>query len=390
VRRIWVCLQGVLFRVLTDPITTGGLARPVRPQTRRSYFSSGGHSGLRCIFSGAKFHGTAVGARAEWCGRQCVPDGATHGLPALVCPGNFDACQFLDVDGWRFRRRGFHFASAMACTDDRLASHLYDARPGNDFVAAANHMATTPLESIHSQPKGSDTRGATQHEGLLGNLAQPYFRSLMPLAFLGYGGMVAMQTLWVTPWMVHVAGFSPAQAATGLFWISIAMLLTYWMWGLVNPLLAKKGIHADWLLTRGIPLSIVPVIVVAYLGARATEAAPWLLGAYCVLATVNSLAQPAVGVSFRSELAGRALSAYNLVVFCGVFAVQWGIGLIIDRLLKLDWSEVEAYRGAWVVYALSYLAAYLFFLQHKKDIICPQQQHPYEHRNIDHRPCAVG
>ena len=194
----------------------------------------------------------------------------------------------------------------------------------------------------------------------------PYFRSLMPLAFLGYGGMVAMQTLWVTPWMVHVAGFSPAQAATGLFWISIAMLLTYWMWGLVNPLLAKKGIHADWLLTRGIPLSIVPVIVVAYLGARATEAAPWLLGAYCVLATVNSLAQPAVGVSFRSELAGRALSAYNLVVFCGVFAVQWGIGLIIDRLLKLDWSEVEAYRGAWVVYALSYLAAYLFFFTAQK------------------------
>ena len=194
----------------------------------------------------------------------------------------------------------------------------------------------------------------------------PYFRSLMPLAFLGYGGMVAMQTLWVTPWMVHVAGFSPAQAATGLFWISLAMLVTYWVWGLVNPLLARRGIHADWLILRGIPLSMVPVMAVAYLGDRAVDAAPWLLGSYCVLATVNSLAQPAVGVSFRSELAGRALSAYNLVVFCGVFAVQWGIGLTIDGFRALGWAEVAAYQGAWSVYAMGYLAAYLYFYSAKK------------------------
>jgi hypothetical protein len=196
--------------------------------------------------------------------------------------------------------------------------------------------------------------------------SSPYFRSLMPLAFLGYGGMVAMQTLWITPWMVHVAGFSPTQAAKGLFWISVAMLVTYWVWGLVNPLLARRGIHADWLILRGIPLSIVPVMVVAYLGDRAIGAAPWLLGAYCVLATVNSLAQPAVGVSFRSELAGRALSAYNLVVFCGVFAVQWGIGLTIDGFRALGWAEVAAYQGAWSVYALGYLAAYLYFFSAKK------------------------
>lgn len=193
-----------------------------------------------------------------------------------------------------------------------------------------------------------------------------YFQSLMPLAFLGYGGMVAMQTLWVTPWMVRVAGYTPAQAANGLFWISIAMLITYWLWGLANPALARKGYSADWLILRGVPLSVLPIALMAWLGSAVVDAAPWVLGSYCVLATVNSLAQPAVGMAFRPELAGRALSAYNLVVFCGVFAVQWGLGLAIDALRTLGWTEVHAYQGAWALYALGYLAAYLYFAVLKK------------------------
>ena len=193
-----------------------------------------------------------------------------------------------------------------------------------------------------------------------------YFQSLMPLAFVGYGGMVAMQTLWVTPWMVHMAGFSSAQSALGVFWISLAMLFSYAVWGLVNPALARRGIHADWLILRGVPLSLIPLLLLVWLGQAAVASAPWLLGCYCVLATVNSQAQPAVGVSFRSELAGRALSAYNLVVFCGVFAVQWGMGLAIDALRALGWAEAAAYQGAWALYALCYLAAYLYFLGAKK------------------------
>ena len=35
-------------------------------------------------------------------------------------------------------------------------------------------------------------------------------------------------------------------------------------------------------------------------------------------------------MAFPPALAGRALSAYNLVIFAGVFVVQWGIGLLID------------------------------------------------------------
>jgi hypothetical protein len=71
-------------------------------------------------------------------------------------------------------------------------------------------------------------------------------------------------------------------------------------------------------------------------------------------------------MSFRPELAGRALSAYNLVIFSGVFAVQWGIGLMVDGFQALGLHEVRAYQGAMGVYGLCCVAAYLVFLWPKK------------------------
>ena len=65
-----------------------------------------------------------------------------------------------------------------------------------------------------------------------------------------------------------------------------------------------------------------------------------MLALVCVSCTVTALAQPAVGMAFPSALAGRALSAYNLVLFSGVFTVQWGIGLLLDGFKALGLAEV--------------------------------------------------
>ena len=81
-----------------------------------------------------------------------------------------------------------------------------------------------------------------------------YFRRMSPLAFFNYGGLIAIQTLWAGPWMVRVAGYTPFEAATGLFFINAAMLVTFWAWGLLNPVLAHRGWSADRLVKWGIPL----------------------------------------------------------------------------------------------------------------------------------------
>mgnify|MGYP003897193735 CR=1 FL=1 len=44
-------------------------------------------------------------------------------------------------------------------------------------------------------------------------------------------------------------------------------------------------------------------------------------------------------MAFKPSLVGRALSAFNLMIFSGVFVVQWGIGLLIDGFKAVGLSE---------------------------------------------------
>ncbi len=190
----------------------------------------------------------------------------------------------------------------------------------------------------------------------------PYFRKMMPLGFFCYGGLLAVQTLWAVPWMVKVAGYTPLAAATGLFAVNVSMLCTFWTWGMVNPWLARRGIDADRLLTWCVPVHLLCLLGIIVAGPRAGALA---LALYCVSCTVVAQAHPAVGLAFPAALAGRALSAYNLVIFVGVFAVQWGIGLSIDGFKAMGLSEPQAFRAALALLLVCCVGAYGWFLAGK-------------------------
>ena len=196
----------------------------------------------------------------------------------------------------------------------------------------------------------------------------PYFRQMVPIGFINYGGMIAVQTLWAGPWMVKVAGYTPAQAAGGLFGINLSMLCTFWLWGVLNPRLSGLGWRPERLIAWGLPLSFLCLGAIVALGPRAG----WPLWAlYCVSCTFASLSQPAVALALPAEAAGRALSGYNLVIFGGVFVVQWGIGLLIDALGLFVDDEVARYRGAIAIFGTCGVLAYAVFLRahlrHRRD-----------------------
>lgn len=193
----------------------------------------------------------------------------------------------------------------------------------------------------------------------------PFFRQMVGIGFVFYAGMVAIQTLWAGPWMVKVAGATPAQAAQGLFGINLCMLVTFWLWGVVNPHLARRGWSAERLIAWGVPLALGVLALNVALGERAG----WPLWAlFCVCSSVGAQAQPAVGMALPAQAAGRALSAYNLVIFAGVFAMQWAIGLASDALGGLGWTEPQRLRGALALFGLASALAYAGFLraQHRR------------------------
>ena len=190
----------------------------------------------------------------------------------------------------------------------------------------------------------------------------PLFVAMAPLGFVVYGGMIAVQSLWAGPWLTRVAQQSAAQAAQGLFGINLAMLVAFLGWGVLMPRLASLGVDASRLMAWGLPLALVVLVVNVWLGAEA-GAGHWAL--WCVACTFVSVSQPAVAAAFAPEQAGRALSAFNLVIFAGVFCVQWGIGLLMDALQRYGLTEADALRAAFAALAACAAAAYGWFLRHR-------------------------
>jgi hypothetical protein len=136
------------------------------------------------------------------------------------------------------------------------------------------------------------------------------------------------------------------------------MLCTFLGWGLVTPWLAHRGITTNRVITMGLPLSFV-VLAAIIIAGPAAGALSW--AAFCMSSTFLALAQPSVAMVFPSSLAGRALSAYNLVVFGGVFVLQWGIGALIDGFAAVGLSEAGSFRAAMAVFLACSALSYGYF-----------------------------
>ncbi|RRD58509.1 MFS transporter [Comamonadaceae bacterium OH2545_COT-014] len=231
-------------------------------------------------------------------------------------------------------------------------------------ITAQTAQTAENTQNIAARPPAAGHGGAdadTDAGGYGAVWRSPVFRRAAPLAFVCHAGMVAIQTLWAGPWLTRVAGATPLQAAQGLFAINLAMLAAFWLWGLALPHLTRRGVAVPALVAWLLPLSLLPLAALALGGpALGAWSAP-LLVLYCTLSTATAQLQPAVAMTFAPQLAGRALSAYNLLIFSGVFVMQWGIGLAVDGLQHLGWPAATALQGAFGLFTLVAAALWLRF-----------------------------
>jgi MFS family permease len=246
-----------------------------------------------------------------------------------------------------------------------------DPPPGLGTATAASTPAATALEPTPPPQLLTPGEGlllgaqakraaATQSGSYSAIVRHPLFVRLAPLGFFLYGGLVAVQSLWAGPWLTRVSGWTATQAAQGLFSINLAMLAAFGTWGAVMPQLARRGITPLRLMRWGVPLPLLMLLVIVVLGDR-SSATHWAL--WCVSCTFVSVSQPAVGAAFPAAQAGRALSAFNLVIFGGVFCIQWGIGLLIDALRAGGIDEISSFQIAFGVFGLCCVASYAWFLR---------------------------
>ena len=186
-----------------------------------------------------------------------------------------------------------------------------------------------------------------------------FFISVMPMGFFNYGGLMAIQTLWAGPWMTRVAGYSPLESATGLFWINITMLISFFLWGYFLPKIISLGFSVLKILKLGLPISFLVTLIIIILGSKAGT---FYISLFILSSIFLTVIQPAVGLSFQSHLAGKALTSFNLLIFLGTFIMQWLIGLVIDLVKSFGYNEIIGFKTAFSFFLFLSLASYIFFL----------------------------
>jgi predicted MFS family arabinose efflux permease len=142
---------------------------------------------------------------------------------------------------------------------------------------------------------------------------------------------VALQTLWIAPWLRDVAGFDRADVARGLLALNVAMMVGYLGFGHAADSLARRGNSPLPLLMGGVATASAALgLVVA--GAHAIAMPLWCL--FVCAGTSVVLGYSILSRRYGKAMAGRANTAMNVFGFAGMFAGQWGIGLVLDRWPK--------------------------------------------------------
>ena len=239
-------------------------------------------------------------------------------LGALAASSPLDAA--LHVAGWRA------VFAALAVITLAVTAAL--------FFAVPDQPATQRPESL-----------AAQWAGVKEVVASRHFWHIAPVAFAQIGGFMAVQSLWSSAWLIEVNGYSRTEAASHLAAMSVAMLFAYLAIGLLSTRLARHGIGTLQLVGGGMALGLLTLLLIV---CEAVDQHYLLWIAYGAFSSCGTLAYALMGGGFRVSLSGRANSTLNLLVFAGAFAMQWGMGGLIDLLKASGDSAASAHRSAFL------------------------------------------
>ena len=200
-----------------------------------------------------------------------------------------------------------------------------------------------------------------QLEGLKTVLTSRPFLAIAPLVMFSQSAQMAIQGLWAKPWLRDVAGLDEAECANHLMWMMAAMMAGFFLLGLLSERLYQARKISP--VTVGVSAMAV-FIVLQLLMALGWTAQPMLLmTAFSFFATAGILPYAGLSQIFPKDLSGRVSTSLNLTVFLGAFAVQWGLGEIINLWPSEGKGYApESYGAAFGSLAVLQLCGLLWFI----------------------------
>lgn len=210
------------------------------------------------------------------------------------------------------------------------------------------------------EPAGHGRQSFLQSLGGYREVARSsFFWRMVVMSGAVQGCFIAMQTLWLGPWFTRVLQMSPEQSAGWLFVFNTTLLGAYLLVGYLAPRVGPQESATVRVAAVG---ALLVAALVGFIAAFPAIAGVWCWLALAVVATIFTPLQARVGMSFPKQLAGRALTAYNLVLFVSVFIVQAGLGVVLDQLIAGGLDDTTAFRTGIGGIALLQLVVWVLFV----------------------------
>ena len=227
------------------------------------------------------------------------------GVLTAASPIEF-ALGFTDWRGVFWVLAGLTFLSALA---------IYFLVP--DYQKSAGEQKSQPSLSMQQHLAGVKTV-----------FTSPEFWRITPWVVVSQAAAMSVVGLWSKPWLQDVAGIDSSSAAFILSLNAIALIVGFSLLGAITDWLGRKfGIAV---------MSVVEVCLLIYFGFQlllifniGTPAIIWI--GYTFFNSAGVLSYAALSQKFPAALAGRVNTGLNLLVFIAAFAMQWGVGVIVNQ-----------------------------------------------------------
>jgi hypothetical protein len=184
-------------------------------------------------------------------------------------------------------------------------------------------------------------------DGLGNVLKTPAFWQVSLVFALVQGTFIGIQGLWAVPWLRDLGHYSRAEIGQILLWLAVIMTAGFALMGYLADRLSRWGVEPITVFKCGVAASIAVLALITF-GVARDSLAIWLV--YGLSGTSAVLVYPILSRMFPPALTGRVNTASNLILFVSAFAIQWGLGMVINLWPAYDGKyPFEAYRAAFAI-----------------------------------------
>jgi predicted MFS family arabinose efflux permease len=252
-------------------------------------------------------------------------------------------------------------------------AQLIGWRPMFDLLAAAT--LGVALLIFFCVPKTQPQAGAARSgESLVVQLrvvgriaADPVFWRVAPMVAIMSGAFIAIQTLWAGRWLSDVAGLDRAPVADVLLFMAIGFVIGSLTTGWIADRAQRHGLTIELVVGCSfLAFAVSQLLVILHV--PVPPVLPWILFGFAGQA--GNLGYATLAAHFGIAAAGRAQSTANLLLFATAWALQWGIGIVLDLFRGPTQGSVDPAGYYWafgIVLALQILAAIWYLRPNRRN-----------------------